>query len=142
MKSRAFKSKMVVGILAFGVIGAALAAHYGQFFCNNGCTLQGTNPDGDTVAFIASTVNLEVSRWNNGDTVEICNSSACVTYKMVSIMAGLEGLVAASRRARPGGGSGGGGGAAGIGGGFKPPSGGGEGGGEGTVIVGEVEITN
>lgn len=138
MKLKKATVKVVASILALGVVGVALATHYGQYFCNNGCTLQGPKPDGETVAFIASVVNGDVSRWKNGDTVEICNTSTCVTFKMVSVFGGLEGgLQEVARRARPSGGGGGGGGA-GTGGGWGPPKGG-PGGGEGTVIVGDVE---
>lgn len=132
MKSKQIR-RMFSLTAALGIAGAAWAAHYGQYVCTAGCTLNGPTPDGETVAFIMSTVNRNVERWKAGDTVEICNANTCVIYRMVSVMGGLAGgMKQISSRPRPGGngGSGGGGDSAGPnpgGGGWNPPNPGGAG---------------
>lgn len=72
---------MFAMLLGFGWSTHAQAdMEYGPYTCNE-CLLGTPTPDIDTNTFIRSVVNNDVAVWRPGDTVEICNSSGCVTYR-------------------------------------------------------------
>jgi hypothetical protein len=66
----------------------ALAQSVGTYDCSE-CLLTAPSPDGDTLVFIRTVVNQDVSTWwnsttNKGKSVTICNGSKCVVYQYLA----------------------------------------------------------
>lgn len=76
---------------------ASFAKHWGNFDCTGNslwnCSLGRPNIDVDTVNFIRTVANADISQWKKGDTITVCSGATCVSYVLSNIGAGLHGLI-------------------------------------------------
>jgi hypothetical protein len=105
--------KKTLLLLLLMVPGLAMAENHGSFDCGSDCLLGRPLVDPDTLVFIQSVANQSISAWHSGDTITICNTTTCASYRLTSVVAGLTSLAFIGEVSRsvvfPAGGSGGGG---------------------------------
>lgn len=102
--------RLILVAVLFVCSGKVSAQSVGNYTCND-CLLTQPVPDGDTLIYIRSVVNLDVDTWWNssageGKRVTICNASKCVVYQY---QANGNFVAIASSNIQGGGGGGGGG---------------------------------
>lgn len=81
-----------------------MAEDHGRFDCTGSvwsCQLGRPTIDPDTVNFIRSVANLDISQWRRGDTITVCYGSECAVYVLSSVGSGLNGLAFVSAYPNP-----------------------------------------